>query len=414
MLLPMFHFNGLPFKVSYFLACLWFISFIVRNNNNRFINREFKYFCFAISAIVVCSIIGELTFAIKWSAGNFEPFIRSTLIYILLTLSFGLGLNATRFNLKWLLYVLFSAIILNFAFIFLKSNMPTPLINLYYGDEVMKDLAGLGYDSAEAILQLVRPRGLFPNPNGSAFMVNIISLFLYLGFKNKLVDLPSTWVFLFIIVMPILLAMLLASRGEFIVALTLAFLHYKLIYTRHKNKNYAIKFHLIFIILFSMAFIYTTQKVDFTNLQSNINRVLGIIDIVKNSSSGDADVRALSGISRPLLTFYSAKERFLVSPLFGSGYRSASDNEYFVEGTDYYHNDWFRILVTSGILGFCIFLWIIRRYLLKLGWPVLIPFVLPGLVNTFLLNVPAVMFYFFMIGVLRYKLFIEPGFYHEI
>ena len=40
-------------------------------------------------------------------------------------------------------------------------------------------------------------------------------------------------------------------------------------------------------------------------------------------------------------------------------------------------------------------LWIIWRFVLFLGWPVLIPFILPGLVNTFLLNIPAVMFFFF-------------------
>ena len=47
---------------------------------------------------------------------------------------------------------------------------------------------------------------------------------------------------------------------------------------------------------------------------------------------------------------------------------------------------------------------IIARFVWPLGWPAAIPFVLPALVNTFLLNIPGQIFYFFMIAVLREKL----------
>ena len=95
--------------------------------------------------------------------------------------------------------------------------------------------------------------------------------------------------------------------------------------------------------------------------------------------------------------------RFIASPLIGSGFAVVPSHEYFKEGTDFF-NDWFRLLVSSGLIGFFVMIYIVYRFVLPVGWPAFIPFFLPGLVNTFLLNIPAVMFFFFMIGFLRVKI----------
>ncbi len=399
LLLPMFHFNGLPFKVSYFLAGYWFVDFLVRKNRDAYSDREFKMFFKAVMIIVLCSSIGELLFSAFRNVESFEPFIRSLLIYLLMIFSFGLGLSALNFKFEWLIPILLVAILLNFAFIFLKSEMPPFLINLYYGEAVINDFGGLGLTDAESVLALARPRGLFPNPNGSAFLVNIISLFLYLGIKNKLCAIPRFGYYFLIISLPVVLSVFLASRGEFIVSLVLAALHYKLVFT--SNKSHFRKLNVLIILVPLSLSGYVLQKIDLSEFQSNIDRAFSIIDVIDNSASQDDDVKALGGLARPILTGVSAYERFKLSPIIGTGYAAVPGHEYFSEGTDYYHNDWFRILVSSGLVGFIIMLWIINRFILFLGWPVLIPFVLPGMVNTFLLNIPAVIFFFFMIGCLR-------------
>ena len=191
------------------------------------------------------------------------------------------------------------------------------------------------------------------------------------------------------------------------VSLVLAFLHYIVAYNnfaQSNGKSYIIRLNFLIILVPLSLIFYGSQKVDLSEIQTNINRVLSIIDIIENTESKNSEVSELSSLARPLLTAVEALERYKLSPIFGTGYARVTGHEYFDDGTDYYHNDWFRILVTSGLIGFVTMLWIIYRFVLFLGWPVLIPFILPGLVNTFLLNIPAVMFFFFMIGNMRSNL----------
>lgn len=403
LLLPMFHLSGLPFKLSYFLAGYWFIDFLVRKNTNLYTDKEFKSFASAVMIIVFCSCIGALYFSVNWNVHSYEPLMRSILIYFLMILSFGLGLSALNFKFNWLISILIVALILNFAFIVFKFQMPQFLINLYYGEAVVSSKAGLGLTSARSILEMARPRGLFPNPNGSAFLVNIISLFLYLGSKNRLFSISKVWQYFVVILGPIILSMLLASRGEFVVAVILGTLHYRLVLK--SSKAFARKLNALLVIGPLAVIGYGLQKLDMSDFQANIDRTLTVIEVVQNTGAGaDQRTKELSSLARPLQVFLPAYERFKLSPIFGSGYGKVVGHPYFFEGTDYFHNDWFRILVTSGVIGFFVMLWIIYRFVSFLSWPVLIPFVLPGMVNSFLLNIPAVMFYFFMVGCLRSRI----------
>ncbi len=403
LLLPMFHFNGLPFKLSYFLVAYWFVDFLIRKDRDFYAEREFKAFAMAVMIIVLCSFIGELFFAVSYNAESFQPLIKNSLSYVLMMLSFGLGLSALNFNFKWLIVIILVALVLNFGFIFLKAQMPQFVIGLYYGDAVVNDLSGLGLPDTEAILALTRPRGLFPNPNGSAFLVNIISLFLYLSIKHKLCEIPKIGHYLLVITLPIVLSIFLASRGEFLVSLVLAALHYKLVFTKHKSYVRTLNFLVILVPLGVAG--YVSQKVDMSNFQYNFDRILSIVEVIENSSSDtDQQDKELSSLARPLQVLGPAYSRIKLSPVFGSGYSAVTGHEEFFLGTDYFHNDWFKIFANSGIIGVMVMLWIINRFILFLGWPALIPFVLPAMVNSFLLNIPAVMFYFFMIGVMRSRL----------
>ena len=65
LLLPMFHFRGMPFKVSYFLAALWFINFLVVRNQNIAEKKDFWYFFGLVSLIMICGFLGEFFF--YWS-----------------------------------------------------------------------------------------------------------------------------------------------------------------------------------------------------------------------------------------------------------------------------------------------------------------------------------------------------------
>ena len=405
LLLPMFHFSGLPFKISYFLCGLWFIDFLMKTDRSEYLDKEFKDFCYPIFIIMACSILGELLFNAWWTADSQEPLFRSLIIYILMLFSFGLGLSSKNFNINWLTVILLVSIFLNLLFIVFKFQLPSWLINFYYSSEYVNAFSqgSLGLSDAQSILELSRPRGLFPNPNGSAFLVNIISLFIFIGVNKKVCNIPSPVTYILIILMPIILSTLLASRGEFIVSLLLGFLHMKKIFK--VNRNYSLKFISFLLLIPLFLGSYLATKVDMEEFQHNIDRAFSVFQIINNIDDGvDQDTRDLGSIARPLLTLKDAYERFRISPIFGSGYAKDSSHYSYEVGTDHFHNDWFRLLATSGIIGFLAMLWIINRFVLVLGWPALIPFVLPGMINSFLLNIPAVMFYFFMIAVIRVKI----------
>jgi len=133
-------------------------------------------------------------------------------------------------------------------------------------------------------------------------------------------------------------------------------------------------------------------------LSQNVMRMINILSTEDDSTAGNS-----LAILRPLLTLETAYARFSFSPLFGSGFNEARVFP-FVQSVQFFHNDWFFVLVTSGLVGFGIWLWIIRTFCMPIDWLVLLPFLLAGLTNTFILSIPSVMFYFFMIGLLRERL----------
>jgi hypothetical protein len=111
----------------------------------------------------------------------------------------------------------------------------------------------------------------------------------------------------------------------------------------------------------------------------------------------------LKGGSRAVLFMEGGNlNRIFSSPLFGTGYSVAREFP-FNFPTKYNHQDWIYMLMTSGILGVSIIIVLLKKIALPLGWPVLIPWVLPGFVNSFVLVFPAFMFYWFMIGLLKQK-----------
>jgi len=407
LLLPMFHAGGAPFKLSFFLCALWFVDSLARTERDPVLAADFRRFAFAMAVIIGCALLGELWLAASYSVSDYSQTIRSVLIYVLVTLSFGLGLSAGRFRLEWLIPILFVALALNFATIFLKSSIPQWFIDLYYSEQQVMRLGDKGVVDSRDLLEMLRPRGLFSNPNVSAHMVNVIALFIHLGLRWRRMKVPGPLVGLGVVVLPLLLSMLLASRGEFLVALVLGFLNFRVI-VRDSSPRSRARLALVAVTVPVIAAIGLIRAIDMDALIQNWDRVMTIIDAVSAPADLSPDEQSLSGISRPLLTFQRMWVRFEFSPLFGSGF-SATDGPPFAAGTEFFHNDWFRLIATSGLIGLGAMVWIIWRYCRPLGWIALIPFVLPGIVNSFMLVIPAFMFYFFMIGVMQAKTRADAG-----
>jgi hypothetical protein len=321
--------------------------------------------------------------------------------YVFWIFAFGLGASTGKFNLKTLYWIFFISVALNLAFSLLRSSLPPALVNIYYSDADVVAFNSLGIQSVSDILALARPRGLFSNPNGSMHMVNIIVVMIYVSIRNKLLAAPPPIVAVGIIVLPLLLATLLASRGEFIVSTILAIANIKVMFSGMSGRG-RVRL-LVVATAVSVATIVKLMAVaDDSDVANNFERIGTILAIADRTDDGTAEGRQ-SSVGRPLILLPAAFDRFSFSPLFGSGYSSSTKYPFDLE-TLYFHNDWFAVAVSSGLIGVLILLWIIRRFCIPLGWMSVIPFVLPGLINTFILNIAVMTFYWFMIGVLRKKI----------
>ncbi len=387
LLLPMFHLGGQPFKISYFLLGLWLLDWLRSESTDPERTADLRRMAWGIGGIILSAIVGDLWLASDRGIASYSDSVRSILIYLLMLLSFGLGQSARKFEPRWLTPVMFVAIGVNFLVI-VFGNAFQGLVSIYYDPSQIGD-----------VLAMERPRGIFGNPNVSMLQVNIIFLFVVLARRHALVPRTSMPVNVAILALPAILSIVLASRGELISsALISAVFVDTLIRERGRAIGQKAVGLAVLAIAVTVAFkVLTVYAANSEFLSSGLARVATLGKI--GASSDDIN----SSVLRPLLVWDIVYHRFLASPIFGSGF-NVSDAYPFVYSPTYFHNDWFRVIVTSGLIGLVCLLSLLRRFFAPLGLIALLPFALPGLTNTFLLAVPSVMFYFFMVGVLRERL----------
>jgi len=405
LLLPMFHFGNFPFKPTYLLVGLWAVDQMVRNPvtaMNGWQARHFRDVSLMFGLIAACALLGTLYFNALYGASDLGLTVKNLTMLLLAAMSFGVGITATRFRMSWLVGVLAAALAINLLFIVLRSAMPAWIVNLYFPPLAVENLSKLGVKSASDILELSRPRGMTSNPNGSAFMVNIIVLFIYCGLRFRFIPLPGVVVGAMLVFMPMALSMVLASRGEFLSAAILGFLNLRLL-LNGASAQWRLRMFVVCILL-GCAGIYGVARIGLgDSLLANLQRIASIMRVLNERQAAvEGDVQT-DTVVRPLLTAKEMSVRFVISPLFGSGYASTSGPP-FDQGTEYFHNDWFWLVVTSGLVGVAAMLWFVLRYCVPITPVLVLPFVLPGMVNTFMLNIPVMMFFFFMMGVLLVKL----------
>ena len=388
LLLPMFHFGSVSFKISYLILGFWLVNWL---SNTSYVDRERRDITRVLSVfsiIIFCSLLGELWLASKYNIQSYSDTTKNVITYLLAAFAFGLGRSSRRFRIEWLIQVLYAAVALNLSFIIFKNDLPSWIISFYYPEAAVSD--AIGFQSVADIIALLRPRGLFGNPNASMLMVNIIVLAICIALRKKVIAIRSLISGAVLISLPVILAALLASRAEFVVACVLGYLNYQALkssYGRLLKKLLPV----IIISMFAAGTIFTDKLGE--SFSFNVERAFSVSQTFQISDETQAS------IARPLMTLGVFIARFLSSPIFGSGISPAESPD-FSEGTQYYHNDWFYILSTSGVIGFFSLIWLLFHLLKRLGWPVIIPFILPGFVNTFVLNVPAFIAYFGMVGIL--------------
>jgi O-antigen ligase len=399
LLFPMFHLGAIPIKISYILFAIWLGNILF---STKKLDREFCKIAGIFLLIIFCSLLGELFVYFKYPQNDFAETAWSITIYLLMIFSFGLSTSDYSFNFKWLYWVFFASIILNFILIFFSSRIPY-VAEFYYSQNAADNL---GLSDVSDIVNMLRPRGLFGNPNTSMLQVNVAYLFIVIFIRKKLLPRPGIPLTTLLIILPTSLAIVLGSRSELLVTVVYSLV---LSYSMFGKKGFFI-FGFVGI-LFLAILIWVSSVISSQSGFAQADMIKYAFErFTKTNEEFLTTEEDDHGLKRPLILWNTAKSRIAQSPIFGSGYNAVLGLDTFPYDYSprYYHNDWLRVIVTSGIIGLFLFLFFIRYHVLTYDSLLITPFILPALTNTFLLSIPSIMFYFFMIGILyKHKSFFK-------
>ena len=405
MLIPMLHFKGIPFKLSYLFLAYFILEFITNPYGGKRL-KLFVGFTGHIIALILLCLMGELWQSASVGPGESSQIIPYCIFYILIALSFGLGIRCKKFDYNFMPKLLIAAVVLNLTVVYAQDKLPQIFKLLYFQEFDSYKWQKLGIIDVDHLLQISRSRGAFGNPNVSMTMVNTIFLFIYLGNKHKLCKIRSNFIKYLIVILPISLAVILGTRSGFFISIVIAILsimHFDSLkikkYIKINFLNVLVKCFMIVGIMAMLLFIFKDNKL----VSANLNRIKASIEIITNPITNEYTTKNKSLIGRFLLFDRAGgTDRFFKSPIIGSGF-AIRDNYPYDYAVIYYHNDWVFILVTCGLLGFLVIVRLLKKYPYKLGWQTLICFFVPGLTNSFWLVYPSILLYFFMIGVIFTK-----------
>lgn len=390
-LLPVFHPMGIPLKISYviLLVAVVFHFLSIKINKNwifRFEDgSEARKVIYWFFALILLSCMGEATMLIHSNIQKGEPFTDALLNFAFMIAAFVLGYSIYRYNKKVLLWALYFYSALNMALLLFYGSLPG-IVKRIYSDY---------YASG------VRIRGTGGNANTTILVMNIILLSIVVLFKLRKIKITGihTWL---VFIVPIMTNIFISSRGEFIHTILLELFYVYLLFKTERNKGktfiriVVIVVLIIAVYLFVFGYLYNTND----SVKYGIDRLFMISEVtdVDGYETGEVDT-----LMRPFFRADVFWARFKHSPIWGAGY-SFGDADDFIKSANGYHNDWFRVLASTGLLGLCCWFAIVKKFVKRSSIVVLLPFFLAGLSNTFLQSTHALNIYFFLFGVVMHIL----------
>ena len=366
-LLPMWSIGPVPFKFSFLIIIFSLIRKIPKSN-------------LVVPFLLIISLlwIGKFYSYLFLDEIQFTETFKSTVNFslIIAALLYSKNIKKTG-NFNWLVLLALSFVIINISILIIGPSVPS-LISFYSLDARL-----------EEGLFLYRNPGIGTNPNVSALMGNLILLFWVVSNKFNLVTLKSKF-WNIIVFISIGISMLsFVSKSGF-----LAYFLICLYYFIHKIslRNLFYSFGLLLISLFiTINFSNKLDKEDVVVLSYGIEQILNFdeaIEIEANKDSGTSANR--------IVKIEYAINNFLYSPLFGVG--SDRSNRGVLNDVQY-HNDFSTILVSVGFLGLLLYLIVIYK-VYKLSYILLVPFIFPGMTNSFIFTMQFAAFYFLFVGII--------------
>ncbi len=396
-LLPTWHIFGLPFKFAYVICffCLFLyitnIRFGFGPNIPQTDNGVYKLkhsvqankMLWCVAGIIVVTIFGEITTAFYTSLVDISPFRNAIFFYVVLLCCLGIGYVKYDYNKDYLIVVMAVYCIFNILLSALGTSAPSFLLNLYR----------LSGERGE-VLSSLRIGGIMGNPNATLCIMNMLFMSIVVFVQKDLISINNKFKMIFILLLPLITNSFINSRGEFLVT---AILEIILIYTILKKSRDLFKtiiwiavMILLAFLLFNVVFGYLADK--YPTVSYSIDRILSIF-------GGDSGVETDSISDRPFIHADEFIARFFKSPIWGTGFSTGTYFP-FERSCQSYHNDWFRIFASGGVLGGIMWIYLIVIAVKKCGLFYLLPFLITANSNTFIGSFAALGIYFMTVMVL--------------
>lgn len=356
--LPMLHLYGFPFKISYLAIGFIFVDAALYHPNiMRGLNRDVLVL-FWVLAVITC--VGSAVFLLFYGGISFANSVRNIIVFLMAPMAFIAGSRDPSLKHNYIIFLIFGYAVFTLAFSIYYQQLGW-LISFY----------GLQEQIATGVYS-VRSQGLFYNANISALFMTILYIYFIGGVRHGFIR-AGVPTIVAVIVAVFGTIVVLGSRNQFIAAtlLTLFLVLPMLASSRHRATAIAVT------ISFGLLVIFSSQlgKIAENYLEYNPTESL------KHTFSSIADTsRPTNSFLRPVRYLNPALNRWSASPLVGTGF-DAGGGSLFTEPS--YHNDWLSVLAASGFLGVLIMV-IIAYRLTRLDLILLIPFLLPGMTNSFI------------------------------
>ena len=379
--LPMFHINAFPYKICYIILLFVGLIALLKRYPRTWENTKFLEFLFLFSLLSIFSIMGSLWFNFYFGKLLFYGTLRQVIIYLFASIGILYGMMQRKNNLNYIIYLIPIYLVIN-------------IIVIFYYSEVgwLEEFYNLNDERTQNLIN-IRGAGLFYNPNISSLTMNMLFLMAVVGIRNNSFHYRSSIVIIGMVYMVFTMHIITGSRNQFVAAVFITlFLIYYLFQKKGKVKN-ILKYASVFLVItfLSLGLISSVENKPYVLKWGFRN--IGKLFIVKNIK-GTEDKKSL--FYRPFEKLNAATERFLFSPVFGSGADGSRDT--FAAAK--MHNDWFDVLVTSGIIGLVVFLLIVVKTFNIGGYAMAVPFLLPGITNSFIRAPQSFILYFIFLGFL--------------
>lgn len=378
--LPMFHFRGLPVKPAYVVVAAYVFAAMASRPVRAMVG-----WCWSLAIVFW---IGAFYLFIIEDGARVSETARNSLVWFLAPLAFAFGWQHRRARLNFLL-----------AFIPLYFLLNLVLTLTYREAGWLVSFYGLEDRVTYGMFDWRSP-GIHYNPNLSALAANLMLLTIVLGERLEAIRVRSVvrWaVFLSVIGTH----SLLGSRGELASALLLGAVWMWDVTTARRRQR-LLRFVLIggtAAVSFLAAFYWSLAHLaargyafSFVLYQFSANSTT----LASAGQFSDQSARGDSLLLRPFLQVEKAYARFLVSPVWGTGFDSGT---WYPFNETYFHNDWIVVVVAGGVLGLLLFVGVLLQ-LRPLGLIALLPFFITAPFNSFIMAPSHMMFYFAMAGLL--------------